>query len=92
MSVCLCVCVSVCVSVCLAAMRFRIFAPAATKLHTRTKDFPGKVLKQCRSDRLIERAGVRSCHGFFHDCSNMTVWPRTNLLHHCEREHKITAA
>ena len=39
------VCVCVRVSVCLAAMHFRIFAPAATKLHTRTKDFPGKVLK-----------------------------------------------
>ena len=41
MSVRLCVCL--CVR--LAAMRFRISAPAATKLHTRTKDFPGKVIK-----------------------------------------------
>ena len=39
------VCVSVCLSVCLAAMRFPISAPAATKLYTRAKDFPGKVLK-----------------------------------------------
>ena len=43
MSVCLCLCV--CVSVCLAAHSFRISAPAATKLHTRTKDFLGKVLQ-----------------------------------------------
>ena len=42
---CVSVCLCVCVSVCLAAMRFRISAPAATKLHTRTKDFPGKVCK-----------------------------------------------
>ena len=40
-----CVCLSVCLSVCLAAMRSRISAPATTKLHTRTKDFPGKVCK-----------------------------------------------
>ena len=47
--VCLCICVTVCLcvclSVCLKAMRFDILAPIATKLHTRTKDFPGKVLK-----------------------------------------------
>ena len=36
---------SVCLSVCLKAMHFDILAPIATKLHTCTKDFPGKVLK-----------------------------------------------
>ena len=36
---------SVCVCVCLKAMRFDILAPIAIKLHTRTKDFSGKVLK-----------------------------------------------
>ena len=41
----MCVCLSVYLSVCLKAMRFDILAPIATKLHTRTKDFPGKVLK-----------------------------------------------
>ena len=56
-SVCLCVCVCVSVSlcVCLAAHGVRISAPAAPKLHTRTKNFLGKVLKQCRSARLIEK-------------------------------------
>ena len=34
-----------CVYVCLAAHGVRISAPAATKLHTRIKNFPGKVLK-----------------------------------------------
>ena len=62
-----------------------------------TKDFLGKVLKPMSISKtyqkgLIGRAALRSCHGFFHDCSNMTVWPRTNLLHYCEREHKITTA
>ena len=41
----MCVCLSVCLSVCLKVMRFDILAPIATKLHTRTKNFPGKVLK-----------------------------------------------
>ena len=50
MSVCVCVCV------CLKAMRFDILAPIAPKLHTRTKDFPGRFLSQCRSARLIETA------------------------------------
>ena len=39
------VCVSVCLCVCLKVMCFDIFSPIATKLHTRTRDFPGKVLK-----------------------------------------------
>ena len=43
--VCVCVCLSVCLSVCLKAMRFDILARIATKLYTRCKDFPGKVLK-----------------------------------------------
>ena len=37
--------VCVCVSVCLKAMHFDILEPIATKLHTRTQIFPGKVLK-----------------------------------------------
>ena len=45
MCVCLCVCLCVSVCVCLKAMRFDILALIASKLHTRTKDFPGKVLK-----------------------------------------------
>ena len=40
-----CVCVCVCLSVCLKAMHFDIPALIATKLHTRTKDLPGKVCK-----------------------------------------------
>ena len=47
---------SVCVSVCLKAMRFDILAPIAARLHTRSKDFRGRFLSQCRSARLIERA------------------------------------
>ena len=93
MSVCLsvCACVSLCLSVwppCVSASLRRL---PPNFIHA-LKIFPGRFVGQCRSAGLIERAGVRSRHGFFHDCSNMTVWPRTNLLHHCEREHKITAA
>ena len=33
-----------CLCVCVKAMRFNIPAPIATKLHTRTKYLPGKVL------------------------------------------------
>ena len=35
----------VCVCVCVTTMRFDIHALIATKLHTRTKYLPGKVLK-----------------------------------------------
>ena len=55
MYVCVCVCVfclSVCLSVCLKAMRFDILAPIATKLHTRTEDFPGTVLKLANVNQL----------------------------------------
>ena len=45
MCVCLCVCVSVCVCVCVKAKCVDISARIATKLHTRTKNLPGKVLK-----------------------------------------------
>ena len=38
-------CVCVCVCVCVISMHFNIPALIATKLHTRTKDLPGKVLK-----------------------------------------------
>ena len=34
-----------CLCVCVKAMHFDIPEPIATKLHTRTKDLPGKVLK-----------------------------------------------
>ena len=66
-------CVSVCLCVCLKAMRFDIPAPIATKLHTRTKELPGKVLKPISISYtywtgLIRRAAVCSCHGFLHDC------------------------
>ena len=91
-----CVCVSACLCVCLKATRFNIPAPIATKLHTRTKDLPGKVLKPMLTARLIRRvlskgrlfiAATASCMIAKHD-----VWPSTNFLHHCESEHKITAA
>ena len=47
MCVCLyvCVCVRVCVCVCVKAKCVNISARIATKLHTRTKNLPGKVLK-----------------------------------------------
>ena len=41
----MCVCLSVCLSVCVKAKFFNISARIATKLHTRTKHLPGKVLK-----------------------------------------------
>ena len=43
--VCVCVCVSVCLCVCVKAKCVDISARIATKLHTRTKNWPGKVLK-----------------------------------------------
>ena len=42
---CVCVCLSVCLSVCVKAKCVNISTPIATKLHTRTKNLPGKVLK-----------------------------------------------
>ena len=45
MCVCVCVCVSVCLCVCVKAKCVDISARIATKLHTRTKNLPGKVLK-----------------------------------------------
>ena len=44
---CVCVCLSVCLSVCVCvkAKCVDISARIATKLHTRTKNLPGKVLK-----------------------------------------------
>ena len=44
---CVCVCVSVCLSVCLCVKEkcLDISARIATKLHKRTKNLPGKVLK-----------------------------------------------
>ena len=43
--VCLSVCLCVCVCVCVKAKYVEISARIATKLHTRTKNLPGKVLK-----------------------------------------------
>ena len=54
-SVCLCVCVCVCV--CVKAKCVDISARIATKIHTRTKNFPGKVLKHISPARLIRRGG-----------------------------------
>ena len=47
MCVCVSVCLSVCVCVCVCvkAKCVDISARIATKLHTRTKNLPGKVLK-----------------------------------------------
>ena len=45
LSVCLPVCVCVCLSVCGKAKCVDVSARIATKLHTRTKNLPGKVLK-----------------------------------------------
>ena len=55
------------------AIKLSIPAPIATKLRTRTKDLPGKVLKPMSISwtywkDLIRRAAVRSRHGFLHNC------------------------
>ena len=42
---CVCVCLCVCVCVCVKAKCVDISARIATKLHTGTKNLPGKVLK-----------------------------------------------
>ena len=45
LSVCVCVSVCLCVCVCVKAKCVNISAPIATKLHTHTKNLPGKALK-----------------------------------------------
>ena len=66
----MCVCLSVCLCVCVKAKCVDISARVATKLHTRTNNLPGKVLKPIsiswtyRKGRFsIARMGRSRCHG-----------------------------
>ena len=54
---CVYVCVCVCVCVCVKAKCVDISARIATKLHTRTKNLPGKVLKPISIARLMGSGG-----------------------------------
>ena len=60
---CVCVCLSLCLSVCLSVglcvkgKCVDMSARIATKLHTRAKNLPGKVLNPFRSAKLVGSGG-----------------------------------
>ena len=70
MCVCVCVSVCLCVCVCVKAKCVDISARIATKLHTRTKNLPGRFLSTFRPARLI-RSGGNSPSSRFNWCK---VW------------------
>ena len=87
--VCLCVCMCLCVCVRLfKSDTFRHPALIATKLHTHTKDLPGKVLQPMPISYTYRNGRCLQLPLLFAQLPSTTVWPSTNFLHHCDCKHK----
>ena len=74
------VCVFVCLCVFVTAMRFEILGPIATKICTRTKYLPGKVLQLISISKtdgktaFESHTGISCCYG-----NGLDIWNRTKL-------------
>ena len=51
-----------CLGVCVAAMRFDIHAPIATRLHAHTEDFPGNVLQPISISWTYQEGCISKVH------------------------------